>query len=269
MVKPISGPGSGRRSTIAAPPSAPRTRGDSAVTRLRRDILLGRHQPGDRLPPERELATRLGTNRNTLREALRILESENLVRARQGDGTIVLDWRAVGEINLLPSFLSEKTPADDRFDAMVTLLNLRARLMEETLGRASLDATVEDLDAVESALQSVRDAAPGAALVAADVEFYRRIALSSRSLVLIWVFNTFAKIFLDLGERFPEAWSNDSAYLTGLGRVVRWMRERRVDRAREEMRQVFEVRGMALAGTLNPDGPLADRPRKKRGGARP
>ncbi len=167
MVKPISGLASGRRPAVAAPPSAPRTRGDSTATRLGATSSSAAISPGDRLPPERELATRLGTNRNTLREALRILESENLVRARQGDGTIVLDWRAVGEINLLPSFLSEKTPADDRFDAMVTLLNLRARLMEETLGRASLDATVEDMDAVEAALLTLARSGAGPAAVVA------------------------------------------------------------------------------------------------------
>src|SRR5581483_9881877 len=103
MVKPIQ----------IAPPSARRSRGEPAVVRLRRDLLLGRYRPGTRLPPERELAERLGTNRNTLREALRTLESENLVRARQGDGTIVLDWRSTAEINLLPSFLAEETPADE------------------------------------------------------------------------------------------------------------------------------------------------------------
>jgi GntR family transcriptional repressor for pyruvate dehydrogenase complex len=233
------------------------------VARLRRDILLGRFQPGDRLPPERELAARLSTNRNTLREALRILESENLVRARQGDGTIVLDWRSAGEINLLPWFLAEKTPADERFGEMLMLLNLRSRLMDEALGRVVLCATVDDLDAVEAALEHVRRAPAGQELVAADVELYRRIALASHSLVLTWVFNTFSKIFLELGERFPEAWSNDEPYVGGLVRTLRWLRERRVERARDELRQLFEVRGAELAGSLNPDGG-AGRPKKAR-----
>jgi GntR family transcriptional repressor for pyruvate dehydrogenase complex len=239
-------------------------RGEGVVARLRRDILLGRFAPGDRLPPERELATRLQTNRNTLREALRILESENLLRARQGDGTIVLDWRASGEINLLPWFLAEKTPASERFDEMLMLLSLRSRLMDEAIGRVVLCATVEDLDAIDAALEAVRRAKPGPELVAADVDLYRRVALASRSLVLIWVFNTFSKIFLELGERFPQAWSNDEKYLAGLTRTLRWLRERRVERAREEMRQLFEVRSMELAGNFNPDGGAVERPRKAR-----
>ncbi len=47
------------------------------------------------------------------------------------------------------------------------------------------------------------------------------------------------------------------------------MRERRLERARDEMRLVFDARGMALAGSLNPDGPSVERPRKSRAAAEP
>ena len=42
---------------------------------LRQQILSGSLGPGERLPGERELAARYGTNRNTLREAVRRLEA--------------------------------------------------------------------------------------------------------------------------------------------------------------------------------------------------
>src|SRR6478609_5022759 len=141
MVKPIE-----------FPPSARRARGESAVEKLRREILLGRYQPGTRLPPERELSLKLGTNRNTLREALRTLESEKLVRARQGDGTLVLDWRTVGEINLLPHFLAEETPVDERFDALYTLLRLRDSLIDQALYFAVGHTTDADIAALRGAL---------------------------------------------------------------------------------------------------------------------
>jgi GntR family transcriptional repressor for pyruvate dehydrogenase complex len=252
MVKPFASP----------PPSARRSRGESAVSRLRRDILHGRHRPGDRLPPERELATRLGTNRNTLREALRTLESENLVRARQGDGTMVLDWRTGGEINLLPSFLAEETPADERFDAVLTLLNLRERLLDEVLGQASAHAEPDEIEAIHAALVALRDARPGQEMVAADVELYRRVVLASHSLVLIWVYNTFAKIFLELGQRYPMLWQIDAPYLEGVARMVRWIEEKRPNRAREEMRHVFEERGMALIDLLRPEAAAAESSRR-------
>ena len=141
MVKPIQ-----------FPPSARRARGESVVEKLRREILLGRYQPGARLPPERELALKLGTNRNTLREAMRTLESEKLVRSRQGDGTLVLDWRAEGEINLLPHFLAEETPIDERFEALYTLFRLRDALIDQALSFAAGHTEDADVAALRGAL---------------------------------------------------------------------------------------------------------------------
>src|SRR5262245_22457025 len=57
---------------------------------LRDAILDGRYAAGEKLPPERELATRFGVNRTSIREALKVLEGLRLVRVRQGDGAIVL-----------------------------------------------------------------------------------------------------------------------------------------------------------------------------------
>lgn len=42
--------------------------------------------PGERLPPEREMAKNLGVGRNTLREALRILETRGVLEIRTGSG---------------------------------------------------------------------------------------------------------------------------------------------------------------------------------------
>jgi DNA-binding FadR family transcriptional regulator len=45
--------------------------------------------PGDRLPTESQLATRLGVGRSTLREAIRVLSHEGRLETRQGSGTYV------------------------------------------------------------------------------------------------------------------------------------------------------------------------------------
>lgn len=57
---------------------------------LERLILDGRLEPGDRLPPERELAEHFGVSRVSVREALRELENRGFIDRRPGRGTIVL-----------------------------------------------------------------------------------------------------------------------------------------------------------------------------------
>lgn len=46
-------------------------------------------QPGDKLPPERELAARFQTSRHSVREALRVLENQGIITSQMGSGTYV------------------------------------------------------------------------------------------------------------------------------------------------------------------------------------
>ncbi|WLD95211.1 GntR family transcriptional regulator [Alkalihalobacillus sp. AL-G] len=59
------------------------------IEHIKQDIEAGKYQEGERLPSEFELSKQLGISRATLREALRILEDENIVVRRHGVGTFV------------------------------------------------------------------------------------------------------------------------------------------------------------------------------------
>lgn len=56
---------------------------------VRQKILSGELEPGDKLPPERDLIDMFQRSRPTVREALRMLESKNYVTISRGKGTIV------------------------------------------------------------------------------------------------------------------------------------------------------------------------------------
>jgi DNA-binding FadR family transcriptional regulator len=70
-------------------PEVGRRHSDRIAADLRDDILAGRYKTGQRLPPERDLATRLSVNRGSVREALKKLEQLGLVEIRRGDGAHV------------------------------------------------------------------------------------------------------------------------------------------------------------------------------------
>ncbi len=56
------------------------------LEKIETDLLEGRLRPGDRLAPERELASTLGVGRSSVREALRVLEVMGLIRTGTGSG---------------------------------------------------------------------------------------------------------------------------------------------------------------------------------------
>jgi GntR family transcriptional regulator, transcriptional repressor for pyruvate dehydrogenase complex len=60
-----------------------------AIESIRAMISAGELKPGDRLPPEQELADRLGVSRGSLREAVRALTQIKVLDVRRGDGTYV------------------------------------------------------------------------------------------------------------------------------------------------------------------------------------
>ncbi len=59
------------------------------VTEVLRSEILANHKPGDKLEGERGMAARFGVSVGTLREALRSLTQEGLLRRRHGSGTFV------------------------------------------------------------------------------------------------------------------------------------------------------------------------------------
>ena len=68
---------------------------EQAADQIIQLILDQNMTPGERLPNESELAKMLGIGRSTLREAIRSLESRNVLTVRQGSGTYVSDKKGV------------------------------------------------------------------------------------------------------------------------------------------------------------------------------
>ncbi len=108
---------------------------------IRDDIRSGAYVPGEQLPPEADLAVRLGVSRHTLRRALGNLEMMGLIDRSHGGGTFVAQERPIVEIPLdtlesLHPHLASKMGYES---AMVDLRIDRGISDEETARRLHLD----------------------------------------------------------------------------------------------------------------------------------
>lgn len=58
-------------------------------------------KPGDKLPPERTIATLLSVSRTSVRQAISALVAKGVLVSRQGDGTYIADDYAHGKVNVV------------------------------------------------------------------------------------------------------------------------------------------------------------------------
>jgi GntR family transcriptional regulator len=71
---------------------------EQVAAEIRRAIAEGEAEPGERLPPAKDLAAVLGVNTNTVLRALRLLRGEGLLEFRRGRGISVAGSPAQGAV---------------------------------------------------------------------------------------------------------------------------------------------------------------------------
>lgn len=145
-------------------------------------ILEGTFNPGQRLPPERELAARFEVSRPSLREALQKLIARGLLTSRQGGGTYVAENLGSGFSDPLMK-LFETHP-----EAQYDLLEFRHALEGVSAYYAALRGTVADKQKIRycyEELQRCHDLRLFDQEVKADVEFHLSIASAAHNTVLL------------------------------------------------------------------------------------
>ncbi len=152
------------------PPSKKTRIYETIVAQLGQLIQAGKLRPGERLPPERELAARLQVSRASVREALRSLELQGLLSSRQGSGTFIA---AVSQEELLRAFahLAEED------QTLRDIFELRFLLEPPIAALAARRATPQDIARLEATLkEQERQVQQGQSGVEADVAFHAVLA---------------------------------------------------------------------------------------------
>jgi GntR family transcriptional regulator, transcriptional repressor for pyruvate dehydrogenase complex len=140
---------------------------DEAILRIKDMLLTGALQPGDRLPPEKELSENLGLSRNSLREAVKALELIRVLDVRRGDGTYVTSL----EPNLLLEVMTFVVDLHSDH-TILDLFEVRRLLEPSAAAMATLRATTDDIARLTTMLDEVGPDTGVEALVAHDVKFH-------------------------------------------------------------------------------------------------
>lgn len=122
---------------------------DVILQQLENMILEGSLAPGEKLPPERELAKQFEVSRPSLREAIQKLEAKGLVTRRQGGGTFVKNQLEEGLTDPLFDLIS-KHP-ESQFD----LLEFRHALEGIAAYYAALRGTSNDFAKIKQSFECI------------------------------------------------------------------------------------------------------------------
>ena len=145
--------------------------------------------PGDRLPPERELATRLGVSRATLSQALVALEVIGVVAVRHGDGTVIT--RSPGRSRIVEAIRAHA-------DRLPEIIDTRDALETKIAALAAERRTDEDLARIDDALVAMEaDVASGGRGVEGDERFHGAVTTAAHSLLL-------ARLMDEIGDLIRE-----------------------------------------------------------------
>ncbi|TFB08929.1 FadR family transcriptional regulator [Candidatus Atribacteria bacterium MT.SAG.1] len=169
---------------------------ESAIEQIMSLIKNNKLKPGDKLPPERELAEKLSISRNSLREAFRVLESRGIIKSKPGGGRYIREIRKNGYSNTENIILSlEKS-------SILELLEAREMFEIKIAEIAAQRATVEDIELIEKALNkmSEEEELKDNKKTESDTEFHLAIAAASHN----FVFVNIIKLHLDLLKETRE-----------------------------------------------------------------
>ncbi len=216
---------------------------DTIFDDLRTKILRGQLQPGEKLTGERELAAEYGTNRNTLREAVRKLEQARMVTVRHGRGVIVRDYRKTGTLELLSPYLNSAPNAAEAAKLVSDILEPRVLLLEHATRVAARFANPEDIVRLRelSVLLIAAFESKDAIVVAQGSQrWLDALVDATHSVAIRWIANPFLEALRQTLERVPMLWILEPTYPAHLREVVEAIDKGEEERAAESTRRYYQ-----------------------------
>ncbi|MCW2946406.1 MAG: hypothetical protein JWR24_3123 [Actinoallomurus sp.] len=198
---------------------------DSVAAQLESLISRGDYNPGDKLPPERVLAERFGVGRSSMREAIRIVEANGLLRTDHGVGVFVVrNKKSAPEMSQLLVFHDFTVP--ELFEARLSLEPEAARLAAKRITPQEM-AELERILAAEADPDLSDDE-----FVKLDVALHRTIVSATKNTLLQRLLEIIEPLFFAYSQRVIQLPGRRAHARAGHERIVEAIIGRRARDAR-------------------------------------
>jgi DNA-binding FadR family transcriptional regulator len=176
---------------------------DICIRRFEELILSGAFSVGERLPPERDLAKRLGVSRPVVHEALVDIAAKGLVSMTPRIGATVNDFRRQGSIALLTSLLEyHQGKLDSKL--LEGMLNMRLLVETENARLAARNRTDAQLEEFHELLdeESRVNHTDIESITQLDFEFHLLVTIATDNLLYPLLLNSFKPVYTNLTSQF-------------------------------------------------------------------
>lgn len=231
------------------------------VEQLRKAIFLGRFMPGDKLPPERDLAKQMLVSRTTIREAIRVLEGEGLVAAKRGaaGGLMVLEQNRLNQAETEVYMEAQKELLDSLFEyrlANECAATALAALRRDKKHLTRLRKALTEMDALCANREVRANTANIARFFACDSDFHLVIAEASMNHYLLEaVEQSRAAMFLPVGKVFSRLEDRANDHHQGIYEAIE---NQNAELAAQRMKMHIEATRSSLYNLM----PKAVRPKR-------
>jgi len=215
-------------------PVRPARASHDIVHQIKDQIFSGRIPAGNRLPSENELCEQFGVSRTTVRDALRVLESQGFVEIKvgAGGGAFVSEPRHETVSESLSNML--------KMNSMTIEELAEARMVIETsiAALAAKRATAKDIAAIEEAIAEARAGKRSGDphFTPHSVSFHVALAQAAKNQVLLFTVNSFRSLFYETIEKLiPDPDMQDRA-IDDHQKILDAIKARDADKAERIMR---------------------------------
>ncbi|MCL6613679.1 MAG: FadR family transcriptional regulator, partial [Firmicutes bacterium] len=204
------------------------------IERIKDALISGELRREDQLPPETELAQKLGVGRTSVREALKMLEAIGVVEARRGQGTFVSTGLSPNTIDpLIFALILQGSTGPD-------LVELRTMFEVGYTEIAIQKATEEDLKEMEKAITALEEAAKeGRADADVDLAFHRAVLKATRNPFIIQIGETVLDLFKASIQKTVHLYYDRA--VADHKAIFEAIKQRDTAKAREAIYRSFEV----------------------------
>jgi GntR family transcriptional repressor for pyruvate dehydrogenase complex len=213
--------------------------GDQVADQIRKLVLSGRVNPGDKLPPEREIASQMKVSRPVVREGLQKLETLGLIR-RDRNGIWVCRLDIESYIESMMDAVSLIAGANS--ELLSNVWEVRHTLEVQIAGMAAENATSGDITQLKKIVQKQEKLLDNPKRYReTSFEFHQRLAATTKNKIFLFIITSLREV---LNQYFattllvPGASRNSHAYHK---KILQAVESRSPEKSRQAMGEHLEA----------------------------